>query len=45
VRAVRRAVLAVCFGLAGAVILRLAGGTATVPEQGGWRELAGTDLR
>jgi len=45
VRGVRRAVLALCFGVAGAVLLRLVGGSATVPERGGWRELEGPDLR
>lgn len=41
----RRALLAV--GLAGliAAVLRLRGTGGTPPQQGGWRELSGPDLR
>jgi len=45
VRGVRRAILAVCFGVAGAILVRLAGASPTAPEQGGWRELRGEELR
>jgi hypothetical protein len=45
VRAVRRAALAVGFGVLGAILLRLTGASGTAPEQGGWRELRGDDLR
>jgi hypothetical protein len=44
-KAFRRALLAL--GLAGviAAILRLRGTGGTPPQQGGWRELSGPDLR
>jgi len=41
----RRAVLAVALGALIGVVLRFRGSTETPPQRGGWRELAGSDLR
>lgn len=44
-RGLRRAALAVVLGGLVAAVLRLRGGTVAAPQQGGWRELQGDDLR
>ena len=44
-RGLRRAALAVVLGGLIGVVLRFRGSTETPPQQGGWRELGGTDLR
>jgi hypothetical protein len=45
VRGLRRAALAVALGGVIGVVLRFRGSTETPPQQGGWRELDGPDLR
>ncbi len=44
-RGLRRAVVAVAIGGVIAGVVRLRGGGVVPPQQGGWRELEGEDLR
>ncbi len=44
-RGLRRAVLAVLLGALVGAVLRLKGGEPSPLDRGGWRELAGDDLR
>lgn len=40
-----RALMALGLAVLGTLIIRLIGGPANEPEQGGWRPLSGADLR
>lgn len=40
-----RALLALGLGVLGSLIVRMIGGPAIEPEQGGWRVLEGSELR
>ncbi|MEI2638840.1 MAG: hypothetical protein V9F03_07590 [Microthrixaceae bacterium] len=40
-----RAVMALALGVLGGLLVRLIGGPANEPEQGGWRPLEGAELR
>jgi hypothetical protein len=45
VRGLRRAALAVVLGGLIGLVLRFRGSTETPPQEGGWRELDGEELR
>jgi hypothetical protein len=45
VKTLRRAIIAISIAGFGAAVLRLRGSGGVPPTDGGWRELAGPDLR